>query len=102
MNFILCLWFYIRIVLPKVFAQERISKMEKLLQKEEKLAKSMHQNMNFHLPKHKLLLNKTFTDIWVSQFHLLVYKRIKLTLNRDLNMIGQIQKMDGPMKNALI
>ena len=63
MNFFLCLWYY--------FLQ-RPSKMEKLLQKEEKLTKSMYQNMNSDLPKHKLLQNKTFTDIWVSQFNLIV------------------------------
>ena len=66
MNFILCLCFYFKIITPSVYAQERLSKMEKLLQKEEKLIKSMYQNMNSDLPKHKLLQNKTFTDIWVS------------------------------------
>ena len=66
MNLILFIWFYFKIITPSVFAQERLSKMEKLLQKEEKLTKSIYQNMNSDLPKHKLLLNKTFTDIWVS------------------------------------
>ena len=71
MNFFLCLWYYFLIILP-IFSLERPSKMEKLLQKEEKLTKSMYQNMNSDLPKHKLLQNKTFTDIWVSQFNLIV------------------------------
>ena len=66
MNLILFLVFYLSIIFSFVFAKERLSKMKKLLQKEEKLTKSIYQNMNSDLPKHKLLLNKTFTDIWVS------------------------------------
>ena len=66
MNLILFLVFYLSIIFSFVFAKERLSKMKKLLQKEEKLTKSIYQNMNSDLPKHKLLQNKTFTDIWVS------------------------------------
>ena len=72
MNLILFIWFYLKIIFQSVVAKEKYSKVEKLLQKGEKLTKSMYQNMNSDLPKHKLLQNKTFTDIWVSQFNLIV------------------------------